>query len=408
MTARVAVLPFGGGDVLAHVGACVTVARELESRGHEVILAYGGLSRHALDADLRVEPVPEIDHTRLDAASLAGLLRGPEELAALVEADLKLLRRLKPAAAVVDSRLSAVIACELEGIPFVSVLHFFRATPWRTPEPRLQGLRRRARLRRAVRSVRRRFDRDPLGTMTINRIYSETRRSFGLSPDATYEGDRVACTTTPLLDPSDGLPQHWSYVGPVTWSAPGHGSPPSRGERPLVYVTQGSTGSAATLERAVRELADERVDVLVSTAALAEPEAIAALAPNVQAARLVDGRRCMEAADVAVVQGGHLTTLEAHLAATPVVVVPHGFDHFTWADRAERLGTGIAVRPLSLPGSIRRAVRRTLRRPRYRQAAANVAAELRRWDGPANVATLVEELVTSAGRSSLAEGRRSR
>jgi UDP:flavonoid glycosyltransferase YjiC (YdhE family) len=192
------------------------------------------------------------------------------------------------------------------------------------------------------------------------------------------------------------VPAHWRYVGPVTWSAPSEAEPPRRGDRPLVYVTQGSTGSAETLARTVRELAGEPVDVLVTTAALVEPGELEALAPNVRAERLLPGRECMEAADVAVVHGGHLTTIEAHVAATPVVVVPHGFDQFVWANRAERLGTGLAVRPPSLPGAIRRAVRRVLRRDRYRRAAAPIADDLRRWDGPGNVADLVEELVGAA------------
>jgi UDP:flavonoid glycosyltransferase YjiC (YdhE family) len=298
---------------------------------------------------------------------------------------------------VVDCRLSAQIACELAGIPLVSVVHFFRSTPWHAPEPLARALRRRARLRRAARIVRWTLDRDPLGLATLARTTAETRARFGLDPARPmFEGDRVACTTTPLLDPSSRIPPHWRYVGPVTWSVPSEAELPRRGDRPLVYVTQGSTGSAATLARAVRELAGEPVDVLVTTGALCEPAALEALAENVCAERFLPGRACMEAADVAVVHGGHLTTIEAHAAGTPVVVVPHGFDQFVWANRVERLGTGLAVRPPSLPGAIRRAVRRVLRQERYRRAASAIAEDLRAWDGPANVVDLVEELVGAA------------
>ena len=41
--ARVLLFPLAPGGGLAHVGACVAVADELESRGHETVLAYGGL-----------------------------------------------------------------------------------------------------------------------------------------------------------------------------------------------------------------------------------------------------------------------------------------------------------------------------------------------------------------------------
>lgn len=397
MKARVALFPLGAGHVLAHPGACRTIADALAARGHDPVLVYGGLERSLLADGVRVEPVREIDRSRLQPGSVARAFGGTDELPRLVEADLDVLDRLRPDVAVVDCRLSAQIACELAGVPIVSVVHFFRSTPWHAPEPLAGALRRRARVRRAARIVRWTLDRDPLGLTTLARVTAETRAGLGLDPRRPiFEGDRVACTTTPLLDPSNAMPPHWRYVGPVTWSAPSQAEPPRRGDRPLVYVTQGSTGSAETLARAVRELADEHVDVLVTTGALCEPAALEALAANVRAERFLPGRACIEAADVAVVHGGHLTTIEAHEAGTPVVVVPHGFDQFVWANRAERLGTGLAVRPPSLPGAIRRAVRRVLRSARYTEAAAAIADDLRGWDGPANVVGLVEELVVAA------------
>ena len=405
---RIALFPLGSGHVLAHPGACRTIAGELGSRGHDPVLVYGGLERPLLDDGIRIEPVRELERSRIDPTSVGRAFSGPEGLAKLVEADLEVLARLRPDAAVVDCRLSAAIACEATGIPFISVVHFLRSTPWRAPEPLVRTLRRRARVRRAARLVRWVLASDPLGLVTLARVTAETRAAFGLDPGRLgFDGDRVACTTTPLLDPSAGMPPHWRYVGPVTWSAPSDAAPPRRGGRPLVYVTQGSTGSARTLARTVRELAREHVDVLVTTAALCEPGELEALAPNVRAERLLPGRDCMEAADVAVVHGGHLTTIEAHLAGTPVVVVPHGYDQFVWANRAERLGTGLAVRPPSLPGAIRRAVRRVLGGARYRRAAAPIADDLRRWDGPGNVADLVEELLGAAPASAVATARRS-
>jgi UDP:flavonoid glycosyltransferase YjiC (YdhE family) len=75
-----------------------------------------------------------------------------------------------------------------------------------------------------------------------------------------------------------------------------------------------------------------------------------------------------------------------------VVVVPHRADQWVWADRVERLGTGIALREPRAPGAVRRALRRILRTERYRRAAEGVAEHLREWDGAARSADLVEEL----------------
>ena len=393
--ARVLLFPLSVGNVLAHAGSCATIARELAARGHEPVLAYGGEQAAALaGGGLRVERVPELDAGRLRPHSFAGVFRSAEEIVELVEQEVELIRRVRPDVAVLDSKPTAALACRLAGVPAVSVVHFLAWTRWRAPEPLVSLLRRRARVRRAVSRLRSAIARDSMGSLAFRRRWDEAATALGLDPaGGPFDGERVACTTTPLLTPSRSLPRHWRYVGPVTWSASSEAFLPSRGSRPLVYVTQGSTGSAATLARVVRELRDEPVDVLVSTAELCEPAALERAAPNVRAARLLPGRACMEAADAAIVHGGHLTTVEAHLAATPVVVVPHGYDQDVWANRAERLGTGIAVRPPSAPGAIRRAVRRVLRRERYRRAADRVAADLGRWNGPANVVDLVEEVL---------------
>jgi UDP:flavonoid glycosyltransferase YjiC (YdhE family) len=392
--ARVLLMPGGAGAVLAHAGACAAVAHELAARGHEPILAYTGRHAKLIGAGLRVVDVEEIDAGRLDPTSLAGLFRDADELVARIEADAALLRRLEPDVVVVDLRLSAPPACELVGVPHVAVMQFTGSRPWRAPEPWWSWLRRRDRLRRAALKARARLSRDPLGFATLVRIVSEARLKLGLDPTIPIaEGDFVACASTPLLSPMVPRPSHWRYVGPILWSAPSDESPP-RSDRPVVHVTQGSTGSGALLRRIVQELRDEPVDVLVSTADLCEPAGLEALAPNVIARRLVSTRDHMVAADVAVVHGGNLTTTEAHRAGTPVVVVPHGFDQHVWADRAERLGTGVAIRKPMTPGAIRRAVRRVLRRERYRRNARAIAEHLRRWNGPANVADLVEELAS--------------
>ena len=141
--------------------------------------------------------------------------------------------------------------------------------------------------------------------------------------------------------------------------------------------------------------ADQPIPVLVSTAELCDPAELEAIAPNVTAARYLPGRECLERASVAVIQGGHLTASDAHLTGTPVVVVPAIADHWIWAARVQRMGTGIPVEGPLLPGRIRRAVMRILNNDGYRRRMADVSAELATWDPCGNVDSIVREL---AGR----------
>jgi MGT family glycosyltransferase len=386
---RVVLFPFAPGAGLAHVGSCLAVGERLRERGHEVICAYGGtIPQLVKAADFPVESVPEIT-----AEAAAGRwFESVEELLAQAEADRGLLERLRPDAVVVDLRVPSMLAATRAGVPALALMHFVRLTGhWREPQPwrkRARQLRHAHRVPTALRTRRR----GQAVALENRALRAEARRRYGLPPAPLVDGDAVAVTSTPLLDPAV-LPEHWRYVGPISWSAGADAEAIERGTRPLVYVSQGSTGSAELLRRAVRELAHEELDLVVTTARLCDPEELRALAPAARVERLLPTTTCIAAADAAVVHGGHLTTAEAHRLGTPVVVLPAGHDHWAWAERVERLGTGVALRPPVASGAVRRAVRRVLRRDSYRERAAAVAAHLAEWDGASRASDLLEELV---------------
>ena len=273
---RVVLFPFGPGAGLAHLGSCLAVGERLRERGHEVICAYGGTMPQLVEqAGFQLEPVPEIPAER---AAAGRWFESAGELLAQAEADRAVLERLRPDAVVVDLRIPATLAATRAGVPALALMHFVRSTGhWREPHPwrkRARQLRRAHRVPTALRARRRG---QAIGLENMAR-WSEARRRYGLGPAPLIDGDAVAVTSTPLLDPAV-LPEHWRYVGPISWSAAGDAEPIERGTRPLVYVSQGSTGSAGLLRRAVRELAPEDVDLVVTTAGICEPEELRALAP---------------------------------------------------------------------------------------------------------------------------------
>ena len=386
---RVVLFPFAPGAGLAHVGSCLAVGARLRERGHEVICAYGGTMPQLVEAaGFPLEPVPEIS-----AEAAAGRwFESVEELLAQAEADRAVLERLRPDAVVIDLRVPSTLAATRAGVPALALMHFVRSSGyWREPHPwrkRGRQLRRVHRVPTALRARRR----GQAVARSNGALRAEARRRHGLDPAPLIDGDAVAVTSTPLLDPAQ-LPERWRYVGPISWSAAGDAEPIERGTRPLVYVSQGSTGSPELLRRAVRELAREDVDLVVTTAGVCEPEELRALAPTARVERLLPTSACLAAADAAVVHGGHLTTAEAHRLGTPVVVLPAAHDHWAWAERVERLGTGVALRPPVAPGAVRRAVRRVLRRDSYRERAAAVAAHLAEWDGAGRASDLLETLL---------------
>ncbi len=390
-------LPFAPGPGMAHVGACLAVGEELAARGHDVVLGYGGSRPELLgggavrvvEADEipyeRTASRPRIDHWYPDSA----------DLLARVQADLELIAGERPDVVVTDARIPAQIAAQASGVPHVSINHFLPntgMTAWTTPRARLRALRRPAHTLSRLPQLARG---DAHGATRLGSRVNEVRASLGLDPATSlFAGQITLATTTPLLDPAPRLPAAWRYVGPITWSVPAGAAPPDRrGGRPFVYVSQGSIGAPGRLRAIARELSREPVEGMIATMGACDPAELRSLAPNLDAANCVDNDAWLRAADVAVLHGGHLTVSAAACAGVPVIVLPDGRDHWAWAARVETFGTGIALRSPRTPGAIRRAVRRVLREPRFRERAAELARHLAGWDGRSLAAAAIEDAV---------------
>jgi UDP:flavonoid glycosyltransferase YjiC (YdhE family) len=391
--ARFLFLPHAPLGTLAHLTSCLGVALELDRRGHETLFAYGGDRPELIDrAGVAWRRTPEARGPMSDEwfSSQADLDR-------VLDAHAELIEQFDPCVCVTSAgagRLSVAIS----GRPHLAIQHALGNTSFgragRRREAILGDLRRPARAWKDLRLELRNRRRPPTVT---GRIWHEAwSKRVGVRLDSTTKwtgtADLVACTTTPLLDPTRGLPGDWRYVGPISYGWGPVDAPAADVEgRPRAYVTQGSTGAAELLEQAVGELAAAGFAVVASGGALSDPRDLERLGERVHAADLHDTRAELRAADVAVIAGGHMTAMEALIAGTPTVVLARLVSQALSAKRAERLGTGIGVWPRVPRGSVARAARRCMR-DGYRSRAAEVAAELRAWDGAAGAADLAEGL----------------
>lgn len=399
---KAVLLPAAPGALMAHVGTCMAIARALAARGHDVTIGYGGTRPDFVAAPgVEVVPVDELPRERTETRSIGDFYVDAADCARRSEADAEVIRAAGADVVILDSRPNAQLGARLAGVPDLAIHHFVAALGHATttgPRARARSALRHplyaaSRVPRVVRG-------DQHGSAPLHAKVEGARTLLGFPADGApvFTGSHVACTTTPLLDPPRDLPPTWRYVGPITWSAArpdGETTPIERGSRPLIYVSQGSSGDGDLLRRVVRELRDEPVDVLVTTSDRCAPEELEALAPNVRAARVLPTDDCLEAADVAIVAGGHLTTCAAHRAGVPVVVLPALADHLVWADRVEWLGTGLGMREPRPPGAIRRAVRRVLRDERRARRAREVGRHLDGWNGAERTADFAEEIAAA-------------
>ena len=395
--ARFLFLPHAPLGTLAHLTSCLAVAQQLDSRGHTTLVAYGGSRPELLDeSGVAWRRVPEARGPMSDE-----WFETAEDLERILGAHAALIEEFDPSVCVTSAgagRLSVAIS----GRPHLGIQHALGNTSFgragRRREAILSDLRHPARgwkdLRLELRNRRRR------PTVTGRIWHAAWRERTGVALDSTTKwtgtADLVACTTTPLLDPTRGLPDHWRYVGPLSYGRDPTAtavSVPGDRDRPRAYVSQGSTGAPELLEQAVRELAAAGFAVVVSGGGLCDPRELERLGAGVQAADLHDTRAELEAADVGVIAGGHMTAMEALLAGTPTVVLARLVSQALSAKRAERLGTGIGLWPRVPRGSVARAARRCTRK-RYRERAKEVAADLRAWNGAQASALLAERLAS--------------
>jgi UDP:flavonoid glycosyltransferase YjiC (YdhE family) len=403
--ARFLLIPHAPGGTLAHLTACVSVAAALRERGHEAVLAYGGSRPELLDeAALEWRRVREAG-----GAFSTEWFDSDEELDRILASHLEAIEEVGPDVCITSAGAGR-LAVAVSGRRHLALMQGLGNSTFgrrgRRREAILGDLRRPSRGLKDL-WLSRPMRRSPSALIWLRGWQRHTGTRLDSVTKWTGPADVVACITTPLLDPAPGMPPRWSYVGPLSYAPPRSAAAPGRDSRPdqakspteehrRVYVSQGSTGDPNQLRRSVAELAAAGFAVIASTGGISDPDELARQGDGVEAAEVHDTRAELEAADVGVIAGGHMTAMEALRGGTPTVVVPRTPSQALAAKRAERLGTGIGLWPRVPPGSIARAASRLCSRSRYRARAAEIAENLRDWNGEANTAALAEALADGA------------
>ncbi|QXQ12596.1 glycosyltransferase [Skermania piniformis] len=175
--------------------------------------------------------------------------------------------------------------------------------------------------------------------------------------------------TLPALEVSrPDWPDTAHVVGPLHWEPTAARLPRPPGDGPLVMIAPSTahTGAAGMLDAALRGLARTDVRVVVS---MIDPPA--ELPPGVVAGLGRQDELLPEAAAV-ICGAGHGLLSKALLAGTPVVAVPGGGDQWELANRAQRQGSALLVRPPE-PDRLRAAVLQVIAEPSFAAAAERAA-----------------------------------
>ena len=297
-----------------------------------------------------------------------------------------------------DLRLSLRVSARIAGIPYVNLSNAYWSPyarhPWPVPDlpfvrilgPGLGGL-----IFRLVRPLA-----FAIHSLPMNRVSLRYHRGWvGLDLRRIYtEADLSLYADLPEVIPLHDAPPDQVQIGPVDWS-PKVESPEwwekVPGDRPLAFVSFGSSGGAARLPEVLSQLREMGYRTLLATAGRFRAETDG---DWVFAADYLPGRAAAARADLVVCNGGSPATMQALAEARPVLGLPTNLDQYLNMHYVERTGAGLGIRG---DGRDTRALRRALERlrdePGFRRRAQALAQVLAANDP---VARLVEALTRIA------------
>lgn len=347
---KLKVLFFGEGATLAHVARPLMLAEGLDAKKFEVVLCRppdyahltAGLPFTVLDLACQAPGIfaHNLEHGRP--------LYDLPTLSSYVKTDLELIDQEVPDIIVGDFRLSLAVSARLRSTPYITICDAYWS-PERAITPRLPvfGFTR--------------FTPIPLMGFLFRQIsplafklhahpIERLRAKFGLPSlghDLRYcytDADLRLFANFPALFPE--VRPHWGadFLGPISWSPPlpVDQTDLSNDERPLVYVTMGSSGSPQVTEAIIPVLEKKGVRIIVSTAG--KPLKIAQRQPSTQIFNFFPGAVACKQADLVICNGGSPTTNQALIHGKPVLGICQNMDQFLNMEAIESYGAGIQLR----------------------------------------------------------------
>jgi UDP:flavonoid glycosyltransferase YjiC (YdhE family) len=247
----------------------------------------------------------------------------------------------------------------------------------------------------------------PLFFRVQMKAFNRLRKAYGLgllrgrgAQEVFTRGTRTAYLDVPELYDIDRLSDSEVFIGPVNWIP--EMPLPSWWEdlpedRPVVFVTAGSSGDAEATQRIVEGLVSRGWAVMVATAGRFDG---ASLPEGVFAADFIPAPAAADRADVVVFNGGSGMLYHALAHGTPVLGIPVNADQHYSMEAIRRKGAGEAIRAgYADPINVGEAVETILADTSYTEAARRMGKHVQALDPAARLSALMDALVSERRES---------
>ena len=394
------VLFFAEAVTLAHVARPIALAKGLNPACYEVVMACDSrYQRFLFGEPWRTLPLHSISSQQFmrslatgspvyDAATLRGYVRE----------DIRLIEQMKPDLIVGDFRISLSVSARLVGIPYIAITNAYwspyyavRGFPLPVlPMTRFLPLSIAKAVFNLARPLAFGLHCNPLNRVRIENglpsLGSDLRRVY-TDADCTLYAD------IPELFSTENLPSTHHYLGPILWSPPvvkpvWWDNLPV--DRPIIYLTLGSSGQTQLLPTVIEALVDFPVTVIAATAGAALP---GLLPTHVYISDYLPGTEAAARAKLVICNGGSPTSQQALASGVPVLGIASNMDQFLNMGAVVEAGSGIQLRADRIDaGAIRAAVTGILASAVYADGAAKLAAAFAHYPALGRFADIVGQL----------------
>ena len=373
---------------LAHVVRPLVLARAAASAGHEVVFACDQRAHWLLpDFPGPVEHISTIaSNVFLRALDKGKPVFSSEVLRSNVRTDLALIERVRPDLVVGDFRLSLGVSARLAGVRYAAIgnAHWHPRIGEQIPllAPVLARIVGNAVAERVFRAML------PFALARQARPFNRVRRQYDLPTVADVRhvytlADDLLLDEVPEYFSATPVPPEVHFLGPILWEPQNEtpswwGTWPS--DKPVVYVTLGSSGSRTSFPDVVAAIADLPVTVI---AASAGPAPAVANRSNVFVAPYLPGRRACAAATLVVGNGGSGVMHQALSEGRPSLALTTNLDQRLNAQKVVREGAAVLMQDTpAAPQRVRTEVERILADDAIRESARRVQQWYQRHDAP--------------------------
>lgn len=335
---------------LAHVGRALKLAQALDPQHYDVHFACAdGYEFCFKDSAFTRWKISSVSPQQFLGALAAGKpVYDTATLAGYVEDDLRLLDAVRPDLVVGDFRLSLSVSARLAKVPYIALINAYWSpyvrqhyTVPNIPLTRVLPIGIANALFRRARPVA-----FALHSVPLNRVRRKHgMQGLGVDLRRVYtDADMVLYTDVPEMFASRDMPASHAYIGPVNWSPP-IAAPawwdalPT--DRPVVYVTLGSSGQGQLLPLVLEALAGLPVTVLAATAGNIALDSVPA---NAFVADFLPGEAAAARASLVICNGGSPTSHQALAAGVPVLGICSNLDQFLNMHGVAAAGAGMMLR----------------------------------------------------------------